>query len=56
MIADHSQPLQQQTENYRHSFLPITDSSENQLSVPINRSTSTLYEWSRRVVLITNVT
>ncbi len=25
------------TENYRHGFLPITDSSANQLSVPINR-------------------
>ncbi len=24
-------------ENYRHGFLPITDSSANQLSVPINR-------------------
>ncbi len=50
MIADHSQPLQQQmqheeeekkkkknTETYRHGFLPITDCSANQLSVPINR-------------------
>ncbi len=25
------------TENYRHGFLPITDCSANQLSVPINR-------------------
>ncbi len=24
-------------ENYRHGFLPITDCSANQLSVPINR-------------------
>ncbi len=31
------------TENYRHGFLPITDSSANQLSVPINRSTSNIY-------------
>ncbi len=40
MTADPSQPLQQGTqkpENYRHCFLPITDSCSNQLSVPINR-------------------
>ncbi len=62
MTADHSQPLQQQTqhkkkkkksntENYRHGFLPITDCSANQLSVPINRQN----RWIGRPLIVMNI-
>ncbi len=42
MIADYSQPLQQQMQHGKLSacIFADNDSSANQLSVPINRSTS----------------
>ncbi len=35
--TDATRKKKSNTENYRHGFLPITDCSANQLSVPINR-------------------
>ncbi len=39
------------TENYRHGFLPITDCSANQLSVPINRQN----RWIGRPLVLTKL-